>query len=559
MSEYIILNGHFADVTNLGGDLFVGATHAAARHHSVFIFTMVAPPIRLTASPSPITTETVALSGVSFADLQTHGDSLYFACRDPKRAGRACVKSIIDAVGTETLHTPLSANVRSAVHEYGGGSFTVGPTGVIYTDFPSHTMYLIAGVDDKPTVIYQDKNHRFADFCVTDGGILLAVMEDHTDPAPSKVKNSIVTVSLDGKGTITTLASGAHDFYSSPQLQGDKLAYVAWDHPNMPWDNTMLYVQKLDADMKPIGESKLINGGEASVAVPRWTPDGSLVFLSDHEGWYNLYEYKEGTPITALCPKEADFCSGGQGWVLGLSPFTVMPNGDIVSAYTNKEEGGSKLVLITRQRGSPAKVQEFGRYVYAGVFGWYHALHSAHAFILLVVLIVRSSIPPTSISSFCATDSNGLYFVGGSTKEPPSIWFWEKPGIGKARMVLPSMDTSVDLTPLQAAMSEPRLVEFPSEDSHAFGYFYPPINLSSDLGRDFKPPLLVKVREKCCGNCLRDLLANICSITGSRRTYLANLGSLSIGDSILDKSWFRCIGCGLWRQHWARQRGKNDY
>lgn len=88
--------------------------------------------------------------------------------------------------------------------------------------------------------------------------------------------------------------------------------------------------------------------------------------------------------------------------------------------------------------------------------------------------------------------------MGGSTKEPPAIWFWEKPGIDEARMVLPSIDTSVNLTPIQEAMSEPKFVEFPSEDSHAFGYFYPPTNLSTELGSDFKPPLLVKVRAKWC-------------------------------------------------------------
>jgi hypothetical protein len=84
--------------------------------------------------------------------------------------------------------------------------------------------------------------------------------------------------------------------------------------------------------------------------------------------------------------------------------------------------------------------------------------------------------------------------VGGSTKEPPAIWFWETPGAGKARKVLSSLESSVNLAPLQAAMSEPRLIEFPSEDRHAFGYFYPPTNLSPELGNDFKPPLLVKVR-----------------------------------------------------------------
>lgn len=426
--------------------------------------------IKLTAINSPITTETVALSGVSFADLQTKGDSLYFACRDPKNAGRASVQSI-DSKNKVTVHTPSSANVRSAVHEYGGGAFAVGQNGdVFYTDFPSHTVYCVkANEEGNPTVAYKDKNHRFADFSVTKTSppLLLAVMEDHTDPAPSKVKNSIATISLDGKGTLQTLASG-HDFYASPRLQGKKLAYVAWDHPNMPWDDTRLYIQTLDDNLKPVGDPTCIREGQASVAAPQWTPEGNIVFLSDHEGWYNLYEYKdEDTPIVALCPKEADFCGGGQGWVLGLSPFTVMPNGSIVSAYTDKDEGRSKLVIITRQDGSPPFVKEFG----------------------------EEYILPTSFSSFCATQSNGLYFVGGSTKEPPAIWFWDKPGEEKAELVLPSMDPSVNLKPLQAVMSEPRLVEFPSGSGHAYGYYYPPTNLSPNLGSDFKPPLLVKVRD----------------------------------------------------------------
>ena len=100
----------------------------------------------------------------------------------------------------------------------------------------------------------------------------------------------------------------------------------------------------------------------------------------------------------------------------------------------------------------------------------------------------RSSIPPTSISNFCVTQSNGVYFVGGSTREPSGIWFWKQGS--EARLVLPSMD--VDLTAIKSAMTEPRLVQFPSDNgSHAYGYFYPPA--SNNLGSDFKPPLLVKV------------------------------------------------------------------
>ena len=263
--------------------------------------------IRLTSSPSPITTETVALAGVSYSNLRAHGDSVYFVSRDPKNKGRCTVKSI-NSEGTVTLHTPLTANVRSAVHEYGGGPFAIGPNGegVIYTDFPSNIVHWAKSPSSEPTIVYENKVHRFADFSVTNTSppLLLAVMEDHTDPSPSQVKNSIVTISLDGKGTLTTLASG-HDFYSSPQLNAQltKLAYIAWDHPNMPWDHTTLHVQALDDGMTPVGDATLVHGGEVSVAEPRWTPDGALVFLSDLDGWYNLYECSNDNTPTPLCPK----------------------------------------------------------------------------------------------------------------------------------------------------------------------------------------------------------------------------------------------------------------
>ena len=124
------------------------------------------------------------------------------------------------------------------------------------------------------------------------------------------------------------LASG-HDFYSSPQLSPDGrwLAFLAWDHPNMPWTGTSLYVLQLGPDGKPVGEPLLIAGGRSeSIFQPAWAPDGSaLFFVSDRSGWWNLYRQKSRTPTEALAPMEAEF--GQPQWVFGMSTYAFAGTG----------------------------------------------------------------------------------------------------------------------------------------------------------------------------------------------------------------------------------------
>ena len=422
-----------------------------------------------TNNKSPITAEKVALAGVSFSELRSNGKEVFFCARDPANSGKTAIQSIstpsnISNISTMTTlrnHTTPESNARSAVHEYGGGAFCILNDGsVLYTDFPTHLLYQSSLSDQTPqNVPLQNKHCRFADFSTVSQTRVVCVMEDHTNPAPANVTNSIVLIHLDS-GTVQTLASG-HDFYTCPQVNKDatQLAYIAWDHPNMPWDHTLLYVQHLK-DGTPDGNPIIIDqGSPCSMCEPRWA-NNRLVFLSDLTGWYNLYQFHHET-ITPLYPKQADFCSSSQGWNLGLSPYIILNDGSIVACYTpSNNYDGVILVSIppSQNCGTP---QEFGR---------------AH-------------IPPTSVSSLCATDSY-IYFVGGSTTNPPAIWCWDRSGV--AQQVLSSINISIDLTELQAAMSEPQFISFPSTGGvgHAYGYFYAPTNNSMDT--NLKPPLLVK-------------------------------------------------------------------
>jgi hypothetical protein len=397
------------------------------------------------------------------------------------------------------LRTPFTANVRSAVHEYGGGSYCVGPNGegIIYTDFPSHVVYWSKNnnnADEPPIQIYPPPDVttsplRFADFSVvvsdnTDP-FLVAILEDHTDPAPVKVQNSIVTLSLDGKGTITTLASG-HDFYAAPQLHSNTklLAFVAWDHPNMPWDATTLYVLQLNDQFQPSKGAEPVvvhSGTDVSVQEPRWWNDDTLLFLSNVSGWYNLYSWKKDSKnnVTPLYPKEADFSDAYQGWMLGLSPYAVYQDGRVMACYaptSDDDEAGSRIVLLHLQGdGTVSSSQEFG----------------------------RANLPPAGIALLCPTASgSALYFHGGSVTEPPAIWCWEQPSDPStssiAKLVLSSMSDFESLKPtLEPFMSTPRKIRYPSEGGvgYAYGYYYPPTNLSDEAKQNgILPPLLVKVK-----------------------------------------------------------------
>ncbi|GKZ01498.1 hypothetical protein MPSEU_001100400 [Mayamaea pseudoterrestris] len=290
-------------------------------------------------------------------------------------------------------------------------------------------------------------------------------MEDHTNPSPSQVRNSIVTISLDGSAKIVSLASG-HDFYSYPTYTSNKLAYVAWDHPNMPWDETFLYVLDLDdthgEQLLPIGEPRLVHGGPGvSVYAPQWYKS-KLYFLSNVSGWYNLQEDDFDTTETrALLPKNADFTDASCGWILGIKCFAILQNGTLVAKYSNKTTGAAKVVLIN--------------------------LLSKH-----VVREVEMPVPSISHLTACG---ESVYFLGGSTKNPVGVWYWERPEDPSCTPVEVYSTLRVDnLSELQSFFSEPKLMKFPSTEGvgYAYGYYYPPNNMSPSLPDTFKPPLLVK-------------------------------------------------------------------
>ncbi|HET8913989.1 MAG TPA: S9 family peptidase, partial [Ktedonobacteraceae bacterium] len=237
---------------------------------------------------SPITTDLIVGNSISLSQPAFDGDDLYWVERRPTEEGRSTlVKRAKDGTITDLL--PRSFNARTRVHEYGGGDFAVSDGILYFSNFKDQRLYrLLPGEEPQP--ITPEANMRYADGMVDQRrNRLLCVCEDHTESDIQAV-NSIVSVRLDGHGSVEVLVSG-NDFYAYPRLSpdGSRLAWLTWNHPNMPWDGTELWVADLNETGAPVNARQVAGGKTESIFQPQWSPSGQLYYVSDRTGWWNIY------------------------------------------------------------------------------------------------------------------------------------------------------------------------------------------------------------------------------------------------------------------------------
>ncbi|HLK38716.1 MAG TPA: S9 family peptidase [Polyangiaceae bacterium] len=288
---------------------------------------------------SPITPDLLLKGTVHTRNqmVRWDGEDLYWSELRPSEGGRIVVcKRSPD--GSISDVTPPGFNARSRVHEYGGGHFAVKDGTVYFTNFKDQRLYR-QDAGGAPRPIAPDADIRHADMEVdAPRGRLVAVREDHTTGA-SEAVNTLVSIALDGSGETFTLAAG-HDFYSSPKLSpdGQRVAWVSWDHPNMPWDGSELWVGELDAGGR-VAASRMIAGGrDESIVEPEWSPQGELFFISDRNDWWNVYRAR-GEGDEPVCRRSAEFAA--PQWVFGQRWYGFSAEGDLLCIYG--EQSGSKL------------------------------------------------------------------------------------------------------------------------------------------------------------------------------------------------------------------------
>lgn len=277
---------------------------------------------------SPITAELAAGAAISFPGLSLDGKDLYWLESRPSEGGR-CTVMHRSAAGRVSERTPATFNVRSTVHEYGGGAFTINRGIICFVNYTDQRIYRqqSAGLSSPLTA---ENSCRYADLSLDlRRSRLLCVQEDHSEHG--EPVNTIAAVHLGG-GRCQVLVSG-NDFYSSPRLSPDgaQLAYLTWNHPNMPWDGCELHLAEV-APGGEIGPGRRIAGGQSeAIFQPEWSPGGALHFASDASGWWNLYRWSGGT-TRALCPIPAEF--GRAQWSFGYSTYGIAGEYRLLCCYT---------------------------------------------------------------------------------------------------------------------------------------------------------------------------------------------------------------------------------
>jgi dipeptidyl aminopeptidase/acylaminoacyl peptidase len=280
---------------------------------------------------SPLTAEKVAGASLGLGGLAVDGESVWWVEGRPAEEGR-CVL-VRWRPGAQPLDViPPPWNARTRVHEYGGGAFAVAGGIACFSHLPDQRVYRLDETGP-PRALTPPGPWRYADGVIDRRrGALVAVGEEHR--AAGEPQNCMVRIDLEGCGPPVVLAAG-HDFYAAPRLSpdGDMLAWIAWRNPDMPWDRSELWTARVDEGGSLHDLSLVAGGGDESVVEPAWSPAGTLHYVSDRSGWWNLYRL-DGAHSVALCPMEAEFAR--PPWILGGAHYDFMTDGSILCAYSQR-------------------------------------------------------------------------------------------------------------------------------------------------------------------------------------------------------------------------------
>src|SRR5215203_2758151 len=245
--------------------------------------------------PSPISAEMVAAQGVRLGAPSVDGEDIYWLEGRPAEAGRTVlVRRTPDGRTRDAI--PPEFNVRTRVHEYGGGAYVVGSGVAWFANFADQRWYQVAVAEEdaRPIPITPEGPWRFADPVIDQRRRrLICVREDHSRPGVEPT-NTLVSVQFDGStGNAGEVIASGYDFYSTPRLSPDgaHLSWICWRHPNMPWDGTELWLADITSQGAAANQRCLAGSATESICQPGWSPDGSLVFASDRDGWWRLFRY----------------------------------------------------------------------------------------------------------------------------------------------------------------------------------------------------------------------------------------------------------------------------
>ncbi|WP_143562307.1 prolyl oligopeptidase family serine peptidase [Shewanella sp. UCD-KL12] len=392
---------------------------------------------------SPISAKDVYGLSDSFGELQSVNGALYFIETDSQAAGRVGIKRLATD-GTVATAVSSAFDVRSRVHEYGGSPFLGIGQSIFVSKADDQLLYRIAP-NQEPVALTLDGTRHADCASYPKGSRIICVREDHREAG--EPVSSLVALNLNfaDEGEVLKLGD---DFYSSPKVSPDmkKLVWLAWQHPNMPWDNTELWI----GDIEPKGglhnATRLLPELEGAITQPLFSPSGELYFVADFDNWWNLYRITPEGTLEQVLDKDAEFAI--PDWKLGNHNYAFESDNTIIASYSAK--GLASLIRIYLDTGIVEEVAvDFGE----------------------ISQVVKGE--------------SGVYFVGN--KVTPEKGIYRVNGRGTELIYSPDL-TVVD--PRYISRAESISLET-SDHETIFGYFYGPRNPDYLAPNDTRPPLIV--------------------------------------------------------------------
>jgi len=305
------------------------------------------------AWPSPIPIDWLTVGTIGLAEPRPYRGGLVWLELRPEEGGRMVLVGRA-ADGTTTDLSPAGMNVRDRVHEYGGAPYLAADDVLVVSDFATGRLHR-RGTDGRWSALTPARAWRYADLELDPGrGRILAIREDHepeTLARHGEAVNELVAIDL-ATAEATVLRTG-RDFYAAPRLSADgrRLAWLEWDHPNLPWDGMELLVADLDEAGRPDAATRIAGDASTWVTQPRWDPDGSLWFVAEPGEWARLHRWRDGR-IEAMTPDGLECAS--PDWVVGRANHR--PLGDGRSVVVGRAGGQDRLHIAGPAAGDLATV-----------------------------------------------------------------------------------------------------------------------------------------------------------------------------------------------------------
>lgn len=395
---------------------------------------------------SPITAARIAAGAIHLLETALDGDDVYWVESRPSEGGRYVLVRYGPDGQTHDV-TPPGYSVRTRVHEYGGGAYMVAHGTVYFTHFTDQRLYVQAP-GTAPQPLTDTSGMRYADMVLDPHRHRIVAVREEQTAHPREARHTIVAIDGQGRRHEQVLLAG-NDFYASPRLSpdGTRLAWLTWDHPDMPWDGTALWVGEVQDNGSIGGAVQIAGSRQESIFQPEWSPDGNLSFVSDRTGWWNLYQWRHGR-VEALCDMPAEF--GLPQWVFRMSTYAWMGAEEILCAYTRHGAWHlARLSIATRQL-TPLQTP-------------YTYITGLRANGECAVCLAGSSTTPLAVVKIMPT-------TGASTELRRAHTF--------------------DMAP--ASVAVPRALDFPTAQGRtAHGFFYAPTNQDYCAPATERPPLIV--------------------------------------------------------------------